>query len=66
MLDISVVGIGHYHPGGRTGIYRAVEGLLLCGLQERQDVSLSYVATRSPAVTAKTKLALQHSLSLTL
>lgn len=59
MMDISVLGIGQYHPRGRTGVYRALEGLLL-GLAQRKDVRLSYVAPRSLAVAAKTRLTLQR------
>jgi len=39
LFDISVLGMGHYMPAARTGVFRVVENLAR-GLAQREDVSL--------------------------
>jgi len=46
LYDISVLGIGHYHPRARTGIFRVVENLA-SGLAASEEVNLNFCASLS-------------------
>lgn len=52
LLDVSLLGIGYYHPQARTGVNRVVEQLL-SGLSSSPDVALSVAAPTHLAETMR-------------